>query len=261
MGLAASMSSLLLRWVDLRCKVRPVAVKAYGVSMSKSKAPAGRTRAGRAAPRAPLTRDRVLRAAVRLADRHGIASLSMRKLAQALKVEAMSLYNHVAGKEDVLSGIVDVVAGEIDVPAVGADWKESMRRRATSAHEVLLRHPWACQLIVSRVNIGPAMLRYVDATIGCLREAGFSYEMADRAWNAVDSHIYGFTLQELNFPLDPSEYAAAATSFLPLIPAAEYPYLNALSQQVIAGTHPGVHDFEFGLELILDGLERLRRSS
>lgn len=208
--------------------------------------------------RIPLTRDRVLRAAIELADKSDIASLSMRKLAQALGVEAMSLYNHVANKEDVLNGIVDIVAGEVDLPAIGADWQVAMRQRAISAHSMLLRHPWASMLIVSRVNVGPAMLCYVNATIGCLREAGFSYEMADHAWNAIDSHIYGFTLQELNFPFDPSEYADVAKDYLSLVPSDQYPYLNALAQQVIDGTHHGVNDFEFGLGIILDGLERLR---
>lgn len=209
--------------------------------------------------RIPVTRERVLRTAIDSADEGGIDALSMRKLAQALKVEAMSLYNHVSNKDDVLDGITDIVVGEIDLPAIGADWQAAMRQRASSAHEMLLRHPWASLLIVSRVNVGPAMLRYVDATIGCLREAGFSYEMADRAWNAIDSHIYGFTLQEMHFPFDPSEYASAAKEFIPMLPADEYPYLNALSQQVINGTHHGVHDLEFGLELILDGLERALR--
>jgi AcrR family transcriptional regulator len=200
----------------------------------------------------------VLEAAVELADAEGISALSMRNLAQKVGVEAMSLYNHVKNKDDILDGIVDIVAGEIEVPAIGADWKEAIRRRAISAHEMLLRHPWASLLIVARINVGPAMLRYVDATLGCLREAGFSYEMADHAWNAIDSHVYGFTLQKLNFVIEPSEYADTAEEYLPLIPADEFPYLNGLSQQVIGGTYDGVHDFEFGLDLILDGLERLR---
>lgn len=211
----------------------------------------------RARRRAPLTRERVLRAALHLADEEGLEALSMRRLAQELGVEAMSLYNHVAGKDDLLDGIADMVVGEIEVPAIGADWKAAMRRRATSAHEVFLRHPWAPLLIGSRVNVGPAMLRYVNATLGCLREAGFSFELADRAWNAIDSHVYGFTIQELNFPLEPSEYASAARMFLPRLPADEYPYMRALTELVIEGVHRGVHDFQFGLELILDGLERL----
>lgn len=208
--------------------------------------------------RAPLTRGRVLQAAIRLADEGGIALLSMRRLAQLLGVEAMSLYNHVANKEDVLTGIVDIVVGEISVPPVGADWKAAMHQRATSAHEVLLRHPWAPLLIVTRVNVGPAMLLNIDATLGCLREAGFSYEMADHAWNAIDSHIYGFTLQQLHFPIDPGNYADEAKSFLPMLPADRYPYMRALTQQVIDGDYDGLHDFEFGLKLILDGLEELR---
>ncbi len=208
--------------------------------------------------RAPLTRKRVLRTAIKLADKQGIESLSMRKLAQALGVEAMSLYNHVASKEDVLDGIVDIVVEEIEVPAIGADWQAAMRQRASSAHSVLLRHPWVSMLIVSRVNIGPAMLRYVNATIGCLYEAGFSYKMADHVWNAIDSYLYGFTIQELNFPFDPAEYADVASNYLSLVPYDKYPYLNALAQQVIDGTHHGLHDFEFGFELLLDGLERVR---
>jgi len=210
--------------------------------------------------RAPLSKERVLKAAIALADDVGIESLSMRKLGQELGVEAMSLYKHVANKDDILDGIVDIVASEIEVPTIGGDWKVAMRRRAISAHEVLLRHPWATQLIVSRANVGPAMLDYVNATIGCLREAGFSFALADGAWNAIDSHVYGFTLQELNFPFDPAEYADVAKAYLPMIPEARYPYLNAMTQQVINGNHKGLHSFEFGLDLILDGLERLRNT-
>ncbi len=211
--------------------------------------------------RTPLSRERVLQAALTLADKEGIEALSMRRLGEELGVEAMSLYKHAANKDDILDGIVDLVAGEIELPTIGGDWKVSMRRRASSAHEVLLRHPWAAMLFVSRANVGPAMLRYVDATIGCLREAGFSYKMADHAWNAIDNHVYGFTLQKLNFPLKPEEYAQAAKAFLPQIPPDRYPYLNGLSQEVIAGRHNGLHDFQFGLDLILDGLERLLRTS
>ncbi|MBS1151617.1 MAG: tetR, partial [Myxococcaceae bacterium] len=180
---------------------------------------------------------------------------------RALKVEAMSLYNHVAGKEEILDGLVELVASEIEVPRPGGDWRAAMRQRARSAHGVLTRHPWATMLFVSRLNIGPNMLRYVDASIGCLREAGFSYPLADHAWTALDAFIYGFTIQNRNFPLEPAEYAAAARQFLPLIPAEQFPYLNGLSQEVIAGRHDGLHQLEFGLELILEGLENLRQAS
>jgi AcrR family transcriptional regulator len=212
------------------------------------------------ARRAPLSRDRVLRAALHLADQHGLASLSMRSLAQALKVEAMSLYNHVSSKEDILDGLVELVVSEIEPPALGGSWREAMRRRAISAHTVLMRHPWATLLFVSRLHVGPNMLRYVDATIGCLRQAGFSYPMADHAWNTLDAYTYGFTLQRLNFPLDPSEYASAAASFLPMIPPEQYPHLNGMSQEIIAGRHDGLQQLELGLDLLLDGLDRLRRS-
>jgi AcrR family transcriptional regulator len=209
---------------------------------------------------APLSRERILHAAIRLADEEGLESLSMRKLAQVLGVQAMSLYNHVANKDDLLDGIVDRVVSEIEVPSLETDWKTAIRRRAISAHAVLLRHPWATMPLVSRVNVGPAMLRYVDATLGCLVEAGFSFEMADHAWNVIDSHIYGFTLQELNFPFEAAEYSEAAKSGLSLIPADKYPYLNRLTHYVIEGRYDGIHDFEFGLELILDGLDRFREN-
>ena len=207
-------------------------------------------------PRVALSRERVLIQALQLADESDIESLSMRKLAEALGVKAMSLYNHVKNKDDIIDGIVDIVAGEIELPDVGADWKASMRRRANSAHDVLLRHPWATMEIVGRVNIGPAMLRYIDATIGCLREAGFSFEMADRAWNTIDAHIYGFTLQELNFPFEPEAYSEAAENYISLIPADKYPYMNGMTQQVMSGEYDGIHDFEFGLNLILNGLDQ-----
>jgi AcrR family transcriptional regulator len=210
------------------------------------------------APQVSLSRTRVLDVALRLADEGGIEAISMRKLAQALGVQAMSLYNHVTNKDDILDGIVDIVIGEIEVPDLAMDWKTAMRRRAISVHEVLLRHPWAALAIMSRANVGPANLRYVDATLGCLREAGFSFEMADRAWNVIDSHIYGFTLQELKFPFEPEKYSEAAQHGLSLIPADRYPYMNQLTHFVIDGSYDGIHDFEFGLELILDGLDRLR---
>ncbi|MBE9139525.1 TetR/AcrR family transcriptional regulator C-terminal domain-containing protein [Nodosilinea sp. LEGE 07088] len=207
--------------------------------------------------RLPLSRERILQTALRLADEGGLEALSMRKLAQALDVKAMSLYNHVTNRDDLIDGIVDRVVSEIDVPKPGADWKTAMRRRAISAHQVLLRHPWATMPLVSRVNVGPAMLRYVDSTIGCLKEAGFSFEMADHAWNAIDSHVYGFTLQELNFPIEAADYSEIAADYLPQIPAEQYPYMNRLTHQVIQGDYDGLHDFEFGLDLILDGLDRL----
>ena len=210
--------------------------------------------------RSPLSRERVLAAAIALADEAGLAALSMRKLATALDVKAMSLYNHVSNRDDLLDGMVDFVVGKIEVPKIQPNWQEAMRQRALSAHKVLLQHPWATMPLVSRVNVGPAMLRYIDSTLGCLVEAGFSLEMADHAWNAMDSHIYGFTLQELNFPFEAEDYSEAAQAYVAMIPAEKYPYMNRLTHLVMEQQYDGLHEFELGLNLILDGLEKLRSS-
>ena len=194
-------------------------------------------------------------AALRIADTRGVTELSMRNLAEALAVKAMSLYNHISNKDEILDGMVDTVVAQIDVPRRGRDWKSEMRRRALSAHEVLLRHPWAAMELMSRVNVGPAMFRYVDATLGCLLEAGFSPETADHAWNALDSHIYGFTLQELNFPFAEEDYQEAAGDYMDRIPVEEFPNLNKMATLVMSGEYDGLHDFEFGLNFILEGLE------
>ena len=203
----------------------------------------------------------MLSTAVRLADRGGLESLSMRKLAVALRVEAMSLYHHVASRDDLLDGMVERIVSEIEAPEPGAPWKDAMRRRAISAHAVLRRHPWATVLLVSRINVGPAMLHYINATVGCLLQAGFSYALTDRAWNALDCHIYGFTLQEQNFPVEPEDYASAAQSFLPMLSPEKHPYMREMAEKVADGSHDGRMDFGFGLELILDGLERLLGAS
>lgn len=214
----------------------------------------------RRAARLPLSRERILRAALTIADREGLEGLSMRRIARELGAKPMSLYNHVANKDDLIDGIVDLVVAEIEPPRREEPWKIAMRRRANSSHEALLAHPWAILPLISRVNVGPAMLGYVDATLGCLREAGFSYELADYAWNAMDNHIYGFTLQELSFPLERSEYPEAAARFMESVRSEDHPYFAELTQLVIDGRHMGVHDFDFGLDLILDGLERYREN-
>ncbi|MFD0747079.1 TetR/AcrR family transcriptional regulator C-terminal domain-containing protein [Phytohabitans flavus] len=207
--------------------------------------------------REPLSTERVLRAALALADAGGTDALSMRRLGQDLGVEAMSLYKHVANKDAILDGIADLVVSEIALPEPGDGWKAAMRERGISAHEVLLRHPWACALLMSRPNVGPAMLRYANSTLGTLRGAGFSVRLADHAWNAMDSHIYGYTLQKLNFPFDPGQYAEAAGTYLPRLPDGAYPHLAEMAVTVMEGGYDGVVGFTFGLDLILDGLERL----
>jgi AcrR family transcriptional regulator len=214
----------------------------------------------RAAPRTPLTRERVLRAALDLADTHGIESLSMRKLGQELGVEAMSLYNHVANKDDLLDGLVDLVFGEIGLPPIGADWKTAMRRRALSAREVLARHPWAIELMESRRRPGPATLRHHDAVIGCLRAAGFSIALAAHASTVLDSYVYGFALQRASLPFKPSEAGgeAAESTRLPF-PAAAYPHLAEMTvQHILRPGYDDAEEFAFGLDLILYRLERIR---
>ena len=209
--------------------------------------------------RVPLSRERVLGAAVLLADEDGIASLTMRALGLRLGVEAMSLYNHVANKDDILDGMVDLVVGEIDLPADTAAWKDAMRRRAISARAVFSRHPWASGLIDSRVSSGPARLRYLDWVLGTLRRAGFTLEMAARAFAVLDSYIYGFERQQVNVSAGPDvEPEELAEAFLSALPAGEYPYLRemAVAHALDSGQDDSA-DFDFGLGLILDGLERL----
>ena len=208
--------------------------------------------------RLPLSRERVLRAAIALADQSGIESLTMRKLGQELGVEAMSLYNHVANKDDILDGIVDLVLGDIEVPPTGTEWKTAMRQRAISAHEVLLAHPWAALQIMSHFNIGLGMTRYLDATLGRLREGGFSIEGALDAWHTLDSHIYGFTLQELSLPFEADEAPQVSADVLGQLSADKYPHVVEIITHVMASGR--VEDFEFGLDLILDGLERILES-
>jgi len=213
-----------------------------------------------AKPRVPLSRERVLRAALVLADRDGIESLTMRKIGQELGVEAMSLYNHVANKDDILDGIVDLVFGEIAVPSNQVDWKTAMRQRAISARDVLLRHPWATSLMQSRTKPGPATLRHHDSVIGRLREAGFTVDMAAHAFSVMDGYIYGFALQQMNLPYHTSEESAeVAENILRQLPADEYPHLaEMIIEHALKLGYDYAEEFEFGLDLILDGLEKLR---
>jgi AcrR family transcriptional regulator len=208
--------------------------------------------------RTPLSRDRVLRAGVAFADEHGVASLSMRKLGEVLGVEAMSLYNHVANKSELLDGMVDIVFSEIGLPPDGADWKSAMRQRAVSAREVLSRHRWAIGLMESRASPGPATLRHHDSVIGSLRAADFSVEMAAHAFSVLDSYIYGFALQEASLPFDSGEGTAdLAEATLRQMPADQYPHLTELTiEHVLRPGYDYGAEYVFGLDLILDGLER-----
>jgi AcrR family transcriptional regulator len=214
----------------------------------------------RAEGRKPLSRERVLRAAIKLADRQGLEELTMRKLGQALGVEAMSLYNHVAGKDDLLDGLVDIVFSEIDLSCEGGDWKSAMRRRAISAREVLARHRWAIGLMESRTRPGPANLRHHESVLRCLRESGFSVPLAAHAYSALDSYIYGFALQQAGLPFDTGEQAAeVAGSIMQAFATGEYPRLAEIAiEHVMKPSYSYEREFEFGLDLLLDGLGRSR---
>jgi len=213
--------------------------------------------------RAPLSTDRVLRAAVALADDAGIESLSMRKLAQELGVVPMALYKHVASKEELLNGIVDVVVGEIRPPVSGADWKRAVRQRILSARQALLRHPWASQVIESRTTPTPAVLEYMDSMIGMFRVGGFSVDLTHHVMHAMGSRILGFT-QELFDDSQSVDPEVQAVMFREM--AGKYPYVAEIAmaashveESVVGQGCDDQFEFEFALDLLLDGFERLRQ--
>ena len=211
--------------------------------------------------RAPLSRERVLRAAVALADERGTEELTMRKLAKELGVEAMSLYNHVASKGDLLDGMIDLVFGEIEPPAAGGDWKAEMRRRAVSTREALLRHRWAVGQMEGRGSHGASNLKVHDAILGCLRAAGFSIEMTVSAMSMQDAYIYGFALQQTDMtPQSTDDFAAVAqqqmVDYAHVL--ADYPHLvEVVGGHVAKAGYDYDAEFLFGLDVILDRLEQL----
>ena len=208
--------------------------------------------------RARLSRERVIRAAVARADAGGIESLSMRKLGEELGVEAMSLYTHVANKDDLLDGMTDAVFAEIELPSEGVDWRTAMRDRAMSTRSVLARHPWATPLMQSRTHPGPATLRHHDTVIGTLRRAGFSIALTAHAFSALDSYLYGFALQQTSLPFETGEETAElAEAIMAPFEAGQYPHLTELTvEHVLLPGYDYGHEFEFGIDLLLDGLER-----
>ena len=210
-------------------------------------------------PRVSLTRARVLEAALVLADTNGIESLTMRGLGQELGVEAMSLYNHVTDKDHILDGIVDLVFSEIELPDQGDGWKTAARRGAVSAREALRRHPWATSLMHSRANPGPASLRHHDAVLGSLRNAGFSLVMTAHAVSVVDGYVYGFALQQSNMLFHTPEQVAEVGEHMLQRMADEYPHLaEIITDHAMKPGYDYGEEFEFGLDLVLDGVERLR---
>jgi AcrR family transcriptional regulator len=209
-------------------------------------------------PRVPLSRERILSAALELVDEHGIHSLSMRKLGQALGFEAMSLYNHVANKDDLIDGMLDLVLAEGEPPSPDGDWDAAIRASAISVYQALRRHPWAGNLVMTPAHIRPARLRYMDSLLGRLRGSGFSADATYHAYHALDAHIFGFALWQASHSY-PQATVADVRAFLDrMIPVAEYPHLNEHGRQHL--DDDSVHEvsaFEFSLDLILDGLKKL----
>ena len=210
-------------------------------------------------PRRRLSRDHVLQTAISRADQGGFEALTMRTLADELGVAPMALYRHVANKDDLVDAMVDIVFGEIGLPSGGTDWKTAMRQRAISLRDALARHRWAIGLLESRRNPGPANLRHHDSVIGKLRAAGFSVEMAAHAYSLLDSYIYGFALTRMNLPFDASDdLREIAQSMLEPFLVNEYPNLvEFLSEHVLKPGYDYADEFEYGLDVLLDGLDRV----
>jgi AcrR family transcriptional regulator len=208
--------------------------------------------------RAPLTRERVLQAALRFADRHGLEALTMRKLANDLGVEAMSLYNHVENKEDLVAGILDLVVAEVDPPSEELDWKPALRERALAVRAAFARHPWAARVWMSASTPSPDRFAHADAVLRCLRKAGLSPVVTSHAYHVIDGYTLGYTLQQLDLPYDRQQLKQVAGDILHDFPVDTYPDLAQHIRQHLEHdeTEPG--SFEFGFDLILDGLERLR---
>jgi AcrR family transcriptional regulator len=211
--------------------------------------------------RKPLSRKRVLRAAIAHADKFGLDELSMRKLADVLRVAPMALYRHIENKEDLIDAMIDVVFTEIELPARDGEWRTAMRQRASSVRDALERHRWAIGLMESRLHPGPANLRHHDAVLGNLRASGFSVEQAAHAYSLLDSYIYGFALTKMNLPFENGrgDIPDIAESMLEPFPANTYPNLvEFITDHAMKPGYQYSDEFEYGLDLILDGIERVR---
>ncbi|GAB2538406.1 TetR/AcrR family transcriptional regulator [Nocardia heshunensis] len=213
--------------------------------------------------RPALTRQRVLDAAIRVADNGGADAITMRRVAQELGVEAMSLYHHIPNKEALLDGVVDAVFTAIELPAAQQDWQTAIRARAESARTVLTRHRWALGLLDSRPTPGPATLRHHDAVLGVLHNAGFTLELAAHAVSLLDSYIGGYVLQEANLPMTtPSDVRHVADGILADLPDGELPHLRTMiTDHAMRPDYDHTAEFDFGLDLIIDGLEARRKAA
>jgi AcrR family transcriptional regulator len=211
------------------------------------------------ANKAPLNLERTLQVALVLADDEGLEAVTMRRLARELGVEAASLYHHVEGKSQILDGLVDVVAAQIEPPMTSTDWRAAITQRAYNTRAGLRRHPWAVSLMASRTSPGPATLGLLEMGIRCFREGGFSVRQAAQAISVVDSYVHGFVLQEVNLPFrDESELAAMTGAIMETFPASTFPYLFEMTVQYVL--QPGYDygkEFDSGLEVVLDGVSEL----
>jgi AcrR family transcriptional regulator len=208
----------------------------------------------------PLSRERIVVAAVALADAGGFGSLSMRNIAEDLGAGTMALYRHVANKDDLLDDMVDVVFAEMYPPAIGGDWKRELRERGISARTALRRHAWAVGLMETRMHPGPASGTHHNATMGCLREGGFPFREAVHAYNLLDAYTYGFALQEQTIPFETPEESADMATITVGEQGGDYPYLAEVVVELGKRGYDYTEEFEFGLDFILDGLERYRRT-
>lgn len=207
-----------------------------------------------------LSKQRMVTEAIELANREGVDSVSMRRLASKLGASTMSLYHYVTSKEELLDAMIDLVFEEIELPPEGDDWRSAMRRRSLSARRVLAHHRWAIGLMESRTSPGPANLRHREAVTACLRTAGFSVVMATHANWLLDSYVYGFALQEASLPFDSATEFTDMTEevYLPQLPPEDFPYLNESASVLLSEGYDPAEEFTFGLDVILDSLESLR---
>jgi hypothetical protein len=218
------------------------------------------TRGTGSAKKTPLSKERIVQAAVALAGAGGFGSFSMRSLAQELDAAPMSLYRHFANKEDLLDGMIDVVFSEVYSPVIGGAWKTELRKRCISVRKGLRHHPWAVGLMETRMSPGPASAEHHNATLGCLREAGFPFRDAVHAYNLLDAYTYGFALQEKTIPFETPEQSAEMAKVTVGEKGSEYPYLaEVVVEFATSGGYDYTEEFGFGLDLILDGLERFKR--
>ena len=210
-------------------------------------------------PRAPLTRDRIVRAGLQLADGSGVDAVTMRRVGQELGFEAMSLYRHVTGKDDLLNGMLDVVLAEWELPSDEEPWAQAVRASALSVHAALRRHPWAARLLMSGSHLRPARLGYMDSLLGTLRRGGFDADTTYHVYHLLDGHIFGFSLWEIAYTSAEAADEELVARFIATVPWDDYPHLTEHRDQHMSdGAHREVSAFEVGLDLILDGLQTSR---